>query len=248
MYGYRARLGFILACSNGVLESEAPRLVPEGVSCHYTRVRYSAPGTEEGALSIIDSTEAGARLLAGGPETIGVDVICLNHGTATYAMGPKTDRVIMERIEKAAGVKATTSSTAIVNGLRKLGAKRISFGVAFEYPPMNMKMREFFEAEGFDVVSIAGTHITPPPPEHNHRVVSSQPPTSAYKLIKTAYRPDVDAVVVTNANLRSIEVLSALERDLNKPVITANQAAVWDCLRRAGITDPVKGFGRLLEL
>jgi len=32
---------------------------------------------------------------------------------------------------------------------------------------------------------------------------------------------------------------------VGKPVITSNQAQMWSCLRRAGITDTIEGFGQI---
>jgi maleate isomerase len=31
-------------------------------------------------------------------------------------------------------------------------------------------------------------------------------------------------------------------------VVASNQALAWDCLRLAGYTEPVPGYGRLLEI
>ena len=56
---------------------------------------------------------------------------------------------------------------------------------------------------------------------------------------------DVDAIVMNNANLRTIEVIEPLERDIGKPVVTGNQALFWSCIRKLGIEDPVPGFGKL---
>jgi maleate cis-trans isomerase len=42
-------------------------------------------------------------------------------------------------------------------------------------------------------------------------------------------------------------IIERLERDLGKPVVTSQQAALWRALRLAGLADPVPGFGRLLR-
>ena len=34
---------------------------------------------------------------------------------------------------------------------------------------------------------------------------------------------------------------------IGKPVVTSNQSTIWASLRALGVTQPVKGFGRLLE-
>ena len=39
MYGWRGRIGFLIAGGDRVVEAEAPRLAPEGVECHFKRLR-----------------------------------------------------------------------------------------------------------------------------------------------------------------------------------------------------------------
>lgn len=57
---------------------------------------------------------------------------------------------------------------------------------------------------------------------------------------------EADAYLIGGTDIRSNDVIEALERKLNKPVITSNQAMVWHCLRALGIRDRIPGFGRLL--
>jgi maleate isomerase len=47
--------------------------------------------------------------------------------------------------------------------------------------------------------------------------------------------------------VRSLEVIEDLERDLGKPVVTSNQAAVWHSLRQLGIKDEIAGYGALMR-
>ena len=42
------------------------------------------------------------------------------------------------------------------------------------------------------------------------------------------------------------DVLAPLEAELGKPVISSNSAGLWAALRKAGINDPIEGYGRLL--
>ncbi len=57
-----------------------------------------------------------------------------------------------------------------------------------------------------------------------------------------------EAYFLSCANIQSIDVIEVLERDLGKPVVTSNQAAIWCSLRMAGIRDDVRGLGALLRL
>jgi maleate cis-trans isomerase len=44
-----------------------------------------------------------------------------------------------------------------------------------------------------------------------------------------------DVYFLSCANIHSIDVIEDLERDLGKPVVTSNQAAIWCSPRAAGI-------------
>ena len=46
---------------------------------------------------------------------------------------------------------------------------------------------------------------------------------------------------------RALETVDRLEKNLGKPVVTANQATIWAAFRTLGITEPIKGYGRLME-
>lgn len=39
-----------------------------------------------------------------------------------------------------------------------------------------------------------------------------------------------------------------MHRELGKPVTSSNHAMAWHCLRLAGITEPIEGWGRLFRV
>ena len=56
-----------------------------------------------------------------------------------------------------------------------------------------------------------------------------------------------DAYFISCTAVRSAEVIEPLERDLDRPVVTSNQAMVWHSLKTAGVRDSVSGYGRLMD-
>jgi maleate cis-trans isomerase len=46
---------------------------------------------------------------------------------------------------------------------------------------------------------------------------------------------------------RSVEAVAAIEARIGKPVVTSNQSTIWASLRALGVTQPITGFGCLLE-
>ncbi|MDP7192339.1 MAG: hypothetical protein QF734_03490, partial [Arenicellales bacterium] len=59
--------------------------------------------------------------------------------------------------------------------------------------------------------------------------------------------PEADAIFLSCGGIRSAEVAEEIEAAAGKPVITSNQAQMWSCLRRAGITDTIAGFGQIFS-
>ena len=57
-----------------------------------------------------------------------------------------------------------------------------------------------------------------------------------------------DAVYIGGNGLRAVGVIQALETELGRPVLTANQVLFWNLLRLAGTRVPVENYGRLFAL
>ena len=49
-------------------------------------------------------------------------------------------------------------------------------------------------------------------------------------------------------DMRSVEAVADLEATLGKPVITSNQAMMFEALCLLGLPDPLTGFGQLLSM
>jgi maleate isomerase len=69
-----------------------------------------------------------------------------------------------------------------------------------------------------------------------------------YAQIKAACPAGADGVLIAGTGFRCVGILEALEQDLKRPVISANQASLWHCLRSAGVETRISGYGNLLRL
>ena len=73
-------------------------------------------------------------------------------------------------------------------------------------------------------------------------------PEVSYRLARQANDPKAEAVFISCNTFRTLEILEALEQDLGKPVVRANQATMWESLRLAGVNPKLEGVGRLSGL
>jgi maleate cis-trans isomerase len=65
--------------------------------------------------------------------------------------------------------------------------------------------------------------------------------------VKEITTPDTDAVFVACTQLRALEVLDILERDLGKPVYSAVQASAWQAFDAMGLDPGIDDCGSLLR-
>ena len=68
-----------------------------------------------------------------------------------------------------------------------------------------------------------------------------------YKLVRGVNNPDAECVFISCTNFPTIDIIEVLEKDLGKPVITANQALLWSALRKLGVHGSIDGYGQLLK-
>ena len=59
---------------------------------------------------------------------------------------------------------------------------------------------------------------------------------------------NAEAVVVAGNGLRAVGAIDAPEASLGHPVITANEAMLWQGLRVAGVPSRMDHYGRLFKL
>jgi len=230
------RIGLLVPSSNTTVEPEFYRALPANVTLHAARM-FLTDITPEAILRIVEDLETQSRLLA----TADVDVIVLGATAPSFLKGAGYDREMIDRIEKAAGKPATTTSTALLRALRLLGAKRIVLGSAYT-DRVNAIAQGFLEANGFQVVAARGLGMV------DNLAVGRLGPESAYELARAAAATaDADAVVLACTNWRSMDVIEKLERELGKPVVSTTQVSVWDALRLVGYRGEISGFGQLLR-
>ena len=235
MYGWRAKLGIEMPVDNTVVEPEMWAMVPNGVTIHSIRVEGKKELTgEERSQSMCQMGWENAYMLRG-TDAIGY---CCQH--SSFAKGVGWDLEMVKKIEENSGKPATTAATAMVRSMKEMGIKKV--GVVAPYSESaNQVLSGFLEGNGIKVVKIASLPTVPGPME-----IVKIPIAVTYRLAKEADSPEADGVFISSTDLTAVSILSALESDLKKTVISVNQAVLWDLLRLVGVCQPVKGFGSLL--
>ena len=70
-------------------------------------------------------------------------------------------------------------------------------------------------------------------------------PGQIYNWARRNVPASAEAVFIGGRDFRAVGALEALEEDLGRPVLSANQAAFWHALRLSGVHTPVSRYGQL---
>jgi maleate isomerase len=237
MYGSRAKIGRISPSPETVGCEEWRRAMPDGACLVETRTLLHDV-TVEGLTETVKQVERAALELASAE----VDVI-LQAGTAiAFFRGFGHDQELSRRITAATGIKATTSLTAVVEALRVLGIKKPAIATSY-LADIDARLVDVLAQSGFAVAAIRGMGLK------RSIDMGKVMPEETYRLTRevVAAATNADGIFISCGNLRSFEAIEALEKDTGLPVVTSNQAGLWQVLRMAGIEDKLPNLGRLLR-
>ncbi|OGO22536.1 MAG: hypothetical protein A2144_02260 [Chloroflexi bacterium RBG_16_50_9] len=240
MYGWRARLGLMTASGIIAPESEYWLMAPEGVSCHFTKMPFTGGGTKD----IIEELKTAEKFLDEAVTLVAdarPSAIALVGTGASFCGGYGYDQQLIQKMRSRIGnLPATTGASSAIAALKKVGARKISLAMPYVEDVARVG-RKFIEDNGIQVVNSKWL---------NHRdsfEIAQIPRETIYNLAKEVDDPESDAVFISCVALFVVEIIETLEHDLKKPVVTTNQAIMWNLLRMCNINEKIEGFGELLS-
>lgn len=222
MIGWRARLGIILPAVNTTTEPEFYKVLPKGITAHFTRMEFLETTPKFFERMVEDIPESVRKL-----SYAKVHAIAFACTSGSLYGGQGYDQTIIARIKEHYNVPATTTSTAVIEAFKIMGVKRVAVATPYE-SWVDEKERHFFEANGFQVVNIGGMGL------RGFDVCEVQPETF-YGFAKAQDRKEADCLFMSCMGLRTLEIINRLEEDLTKPVLSSNQATLWMLLKLTGI-------------
>jgi len=159
---------------------------------------------------------------------------------ARVSGGVDTEQRVIAAMKEVTGRRALTTASALNSAFAALGAKRLVFISETGQDDHDPKLAYLREA-GYEIVAdrAAGLEGTD--------AYCTMPPRLWYDTALALRNPAADAYFISCANIHSIDVIEDLERDLGKPVVTSNQAAIWCALRTVGFNEAIPGLGILLK-
>jgi maleate isomerase len=239
MYGTRAKLGVLLPSSNVAMEPEYDMMMPEGVRCHYHRYRFAGGMSRDELIARLENAKDYIAEAATIMSHVKPNAMVMGGTGTSFIGGIGYDRMLIEKMRTVnGGIPTTTTVTSVIDAMKACGYKKVSVATPY-IEEQSLIIVKFIEDSGFAVVSAKWLPQTVP--------YGQLPKEDIYQLALDVDHPESEAIFISCTALHTAEFIDELEQELGKPVLTSNQATVWNTLRLAGIQDRIPGFGQLLS-
>lgn len=219
------------------LDAELWRWVPPEASLFFARTPFDPlPVNLEMVESLGD--DEGIRATTRQLISITPTVFAYACTSGSFVNGLVGERAIAAAMTSVSGAPTVTTSGAIVSALAYLGLSRVAIATPYDLEITN-RLADFLNDSS---ITVTGT---------SHLGMDGRiwgvPYIRTAELIRQADSPEAEAIVVSCTNLPTYDLIAPLERELGKPIISANQATMWAALGMCDLAAVGPGQ-RLLEL
>jgi maleate isomerase len=242
------RIGQIVPSSNTTMETEIPAMLraresvqPERFTFHSSRMRLKSVSKEELAAMDGESDRCAVELSDARVDVLGY--ACL---VAIMSMGRGYHRVSESRLhrrtlENGAPAPVVTSAGALVDGLKTLGARKVSI-IAPYMKPLTQLVIDYIEHEGIEVVDSLSLEV------HDNLKVGALDPRAPADLWRKLNLANVDAIVASACvQMPSLASIPSIEAASGLPTVSSSVCTTYAMLARLGLDTRVPGAGALLS-
>lgn len=235
--GGEPTLGMIFPPANTPVPPEAHLMYPSGVRFLATGVGLERM-TPEGYDKVVDRIVPAAQQLA----AQGANAIDVMGTSLTFYKGAAFNQQLKESITKATGLPSTTMSTAIVEGLKAVGGRRLAVATAYN-EEVSDRLKVFLQESDFEVLVVKGMGIE----RFQDRAPVTQDELLQFSAGVWESAPKADAILVSCGALKTLDLLVPLEQRCKVPVVSSLPDALWAGVRLLGLSGRAPGYGTLLS-
>lgn len=241
------RVGQIVPSSNTTMETEIPAMLrareailPERFTFHSSRMRMKHVVKEELEAMDRDSDRCAIELSDARVDVLGY--ACL---VAIMSMGQGYHRVSEERlhrrtVENDGPAPVVTSAGALIEGLHRMGAKKVSVICPY-MKPLTQLVVDYIESEGIEVRDFTALEIP------DNLEVGRHDPQRLLEIYKRVDRTGIDAFVASACvQMPSLPIIQPLQDALGIPVVSAAVCTTHQMLDKLGLERRVPDAGALL--
>jgi len=216
------RIGLMIPSSNTMMEPDFTRGLPAGWTLHTARM-FMEDTTAQGEYRMLDEFALPAARDLG---TARPHVVVFGCTSAGALRGSDYDTQLCEQISELTGVPTVSTIQAVRTAIERSGARRV--GIITPYvDELNEKIRASIEADGIEVVGIAGLGIT-----QNFDIARVPVGRITDFAAQTLGGLDIDLVFASCTNFAAMAAIPALAERLRLPVVTSNQAVLDAAVER----------------
>ena len=165
-----------------------------------------------------------------------INTIAYGCTSGTIAIGK--DKIESQIHKSKPEAYITTPISSAIKAFKKLNINKIA--VLTPYPRLvNQSVFEYLN-KLIEVDTFSSFNL------NNDSDIAKVDPMHLINSIKKIDYSNIDAIFVSCTALKILEVLQVAEDIIGIPIISSNQAMIWDSLRSVKIKTSINGFGKLL--
>ncbi|MER8504929.1 hypothetical protein [Mesorhizobium sp. M1142] len=230
-------IGLITPSNDILTELELRRMLhDDSISFSAARMKHHEPSTVENLYRHVDEI-AKAGELFDPPGVVKVFAYACTSGSAIISQKKLEEELQSTR----PGASLTSPMTGALRAFDRLGVKRIAMLTPY-IDQVGAVVTGALSRSGISVCASASFHCK------SDSDIAGLSPESIFEASCSFNSSEAEALFIPCTLLRTSSIIDRLEARLGKPVITANQAMLWDALRLAQYGKPIVGHGQLLML
>ncbi|MCC8957349.1 Asp/Glu racemase [Bradyrhizobium sp. Pear77] len=203
-------------------------ILPERFTFHSSRMRMKKVVKEELEAMDRDSDRCAVELSDARVDVLGY--ACL---VAIMSMGMGYHRVSEDRLHKCtvsngAAAPVVTSAGALIDGLKRLGAKKVSVICPY-MKPLTQLVVNYIENEGIEVKDFVALEIP------DNLEVGRHDPKRLLDIYKKLDCGEIDVLVASACvQMPSLSVIDQLEKEVGIPVVSASVCTSYQMMKMLG--------------
>jgi arylmalonate decarboxylase len=229
----------------GLIFPPKDRGVPEeGLALYGSEVEFLVEGlglksmTPEGYEGVIDLIAPTAEILS----KRGAEAIVLMGTSLTFYKGEEFNQRLTNQVREASGLPAITMSSAIIEGLKQVGAKRVVAATAYN-DVVNSRLVSFLQEHGFEIAAIKGLGLE----KIDAPELLTIPKLLEFSTGVYESSTEADSILVSCGGLRTLELLLPLETVCKVPAVSSTPHAIMAGAGLLGLDGMAPGYGSLLS-
>ncbi len=225
--------------------SEFPTVVQEDVQTQQTPLLLPE---FDYRLESIASVQNELNLCTRSLKAMGCDMVAQVGSPFAWALAESESegRWRNESMAKVANIPTAMTGLAIVDGLRSLGVKKVAVNCTYYETHWSDGFAAFLRMCGFDILHVSTlsdqglTESTAKMEDYGWSMTHELASRSILTVAKAC--PNAEAIVVTGAGTRTLDILSEMESQIKRPIIAADTILYWAIARELNLTlRPVMG-------